>query len=238
VVLPGGSTVAGKTIGQWTADWWNWAGSISPNVFVDTTGALATKNQSGPVFFVAGTSGGPAVTRSFTIPANKFVLFPLINWYTGNGADPGFASTAEEAGALVDGTVDVSKLFATVDGTTIPDLGSHREKSPVNFTATYVANSTGFPPGTYTDSNSDGYWIMLEPLGPGEHTLHFGGTTKDFTGPDPAISIASFTVDATDHVTVAATAVPLPTAVVAGAPMLLAMIGFMQWRRARTIVRG
>src|SRR6185295_11156121 len=78
VVIDGGSTVAGKTIGEWTADWWNWAGAS--NVIGDPDGSAANNNQSGPVFFVAGTSGGAPVTRTFTVPAGKNVLFPLANW--------------------------------------------------------------------------------------------------------------------------------------------------------------
>jgi hypothetical protein len=223
VVLPAGSTVAGKTIGEWTADWWNWSASVNGNIFTDTTGAKANENQSGPVFFVAGTSSGsPPVSRDFTIPSGKFVLFPLINWIVANGPDPGFASTSEEVGALVDGTVDPAKLVASLDGTDVADLASHRERSPENFTFTVAAaNTGGFPPGSYTDANADGYWLMLEPLDAGTHTLHFGGTSKDFVGPDPALTVPSFTIDVTDHVTVqGSTAIPLPSALSAGAPVL------------------
>ena len=55
-VLPAGSTVAGKTIGAWSGDWWRWAVSFSqPNdPFTDATGSRANLNQSGPVFFLAG----------------------------------------------------------------------------------------------------------------------------------------------------------------------------------------
>ena len=69
MVLPPGSTVVGKTIGEWTAEWWKWAFSQSvPNdAFTDATGANANVGQSGPVFFVAGTTGGTA-TREFTVP--------------------------------------------------------------------------------------------------------------------------------------------------------------------------
>jgi hypothetical protein len=162
-VVPAGSTIEGKTIGQWTADWWNWSGSINGNVFADATGALAEQNQSGPVFFVAGTQGGAAVTRDFDVPAGKYVLFPLVNWIVANGADPGFASTAEEAEALTTGTIDPAQLFATIDGIDVADLASHRERSPINFTYTAVEGSPSFPPGTYTDANSDGYWVMLTP---------------------------------------------------------------------------
>src|SRR5439155_16118096 len=163
--------------------------SVDGNVFADTTGAKANENQSGPVFFVAGTNGGAPVSRSFQVPPGKFVLFPLINWIVVNGADPGFSSTAEEVEALTTGTVDTSKLIATIDGVDVPDLASHRERSPVDFTFTVAAGNTGaFPAGTYIDANSDGYWLMLQPLDDGEHTLHFGGTTKDFVGPDPALT--------------------------------------------------
>jgi hypothetical protein len=217
-----GSTVAGKTIGEWTADWWNWTASVNGNVFKDTTGALQTQNQSGPVWFVAGsTSGVPPVTRTFDVPPGKFVLFPLINWIVANGPDPGFSNTAEEATALVDGTVDPAQLFAEVDGAAISDLAGRRERAPENFTFT-VTNDT-FPAGTYTDANADGYWVMLEPLSAGPHTLHFGGTSKDFTGPDPALTVPSFTIDVTDDLTVPAappTPLPLPAGALAAVPAM------------------
>ena len=219
-VEPGGSTVAGKTIGDWTADWWNWTGSVSGSVFNDTTGALATKNQSGPVFFVAGTQG-TSVTRSFDVPGNKFILFPLINFVVANGPDPGFADTKTEAGALVDGAITPSNLFAKIDGMDVPNLASHREKSPVNFTYTVSAASGTFTPGTFKDANSDGYWIMLDPIGSGTHTLSFGGTTNAFTGPDPSFHVDSFDVDVTDNIrATGGSAIPLPVAAWSGLPVL------------------
>ncbi len=232
VVVAPHSTVAGKTIGEWTAEWWNWAGRATPSVTADTTGAAATSGQSGPVFFIAGTAGGSA-TRTFNVPSDKYLLFPLINWIVANGADPGYASTAEEATALVEGTVDPSKLFATIDGVAVPDLASHREAAPLNFTLVVKPDSFGFPPGTYTDANADGYFVMLQPLGAGQHTLHFGGTTKDFVQPAPSPKIDSFTIDTTAHVSAGGTAIPLPPGVLGGMPMLLAALGGVVWRKAR-----
>jgi hypothetical protein len=223
--------VAGQTIGQWTADWWNWAGSAP--VIGDTTGAAATQNQSGPVFFVAGTSGGTAVTRAFDIPANTFVLFPLINWVIANGPDPGFSDTASEATAITDGTIDPAKLFASVDGEVVGDLASHRERAPANFTFTTVQGATGFPAGTFTDANADGYWIMLEPLSAGPHTLHFGGTSNDFVGPDPALTVPSFTVDTTDNVRVGPAAIPLPPGALAALPGTLMAAARLRRRSPR-----
>ena len=234
-----GSTVEGKTIGEWTADWWNWAGSV-PNVFSDVTGSQATLNQSGPVFFVAGTSpftGVSTATREFEIPEGKFVLFPLLNWIVANGADPGFSSTAEEVEALVDGTIDPDLLFASVDGVEILNLEQHRERSPIDFTFTPSTASAGFPPGTYTDANADGYWVMLEPLDVGTHTIHFGGTSVEFTGPDPVVSVPSFSVEVTDNVTVVdgSTVIPLPPAALGALPVLAGLWGSVQWRRRRSL---
>ena len=64
-------------------------------------------------------------------------------------------------------------------------------------------------------------------LDDGVHTLHFGGTTNDFTGPDPTFTVKSITVDATDAVTVRTgpTAIPLPAAMFAGLPALAAQHG-------------
>ena len=239
VVAPG-STVAGKRIGEWTADWWNWANSVSPNVFEDATGALANQNQSGPVFFVAGTSADdPPATRNFTVPEGKYVLFPLLNWVIAAGPDPGFTSTAEEAEALVDGTIDPANLVAEIDGVAVSNLENYRERSQINFTFVVEPDTTGFPPGTYTDANADGYWIMLAPLTAGDtHTLHFGGTSTPYTGPTPPegepISIDSFTVDVTANITVSgATPIPLPPGVFSCIPFGAAALASVQWRRWR-----
>ena len=79
LVLPSHSTVAGKTIGEWSVDWWQWALSFStPNdPFTDPTGVKAGLKQSGPVFFLAGTPGGSS-TRSFAVPLGKYVMVPLL----------------------------------------------------------------------------------------------------------------------------------------------------------------
>ena len=78
-IVPPRSEVAGKTIGEWTGEWWKWAfsQSVPMDAFTDQTGENANVNQSGPVFFVAGTTGGEA-TRSFNVPSNKYLLFPLV----------------------------------------------------------------------------------------------------------------------------------------------------------------
>ena len=217
VVVPPGGSVEGKTVGEYTAEWWRWLVSVpgDQGAQTDTTGERANVNQSGPVFFLAGQSppADSALTRTFTVPAGRHLLVPLANVLVANGPDPAFSSTQQEANSIITQAVDVSKLFATLDGTAIPDLGAHREASPVNFSISPVAgNALGIPEGTYTDANSDGYWLLLAPLSAGQHTLRFSGhlDSVDLGGfPSPELD-----VDVTDVITIqAVNPIPLPAQV-------------------------
>ena len=78
IVEPTGSTVAGKTIAEWSAEWWKWAAPLAPpgDPFTDQTGAAANKNQAGPVFYLAGSEN--TSSRAFTLTSDKFVLLPLV----------------------------------------------------------------------------------------------------------------------------------------------------------------
>jgi len=228
-VVAGQSTVAGQSLGQWTNNWWNWAESFGPGPFTDTTGARAGINQSGPVFFVAGTGGnaGP-ITRNVTVGNDKFIFLPLINWIVAAGPDPGFPDTKTEAIALATNTINPANLFATIDGVSVPNLASHREASGADFNLTVVNNNdTGFPPATYNDAYGDGYYLMINPLAAGPHTLHFGGTSTPFDA--GAFQVPPFTIDVTVNLNVVAAGgssnVPLPGAIFSG-PLsgLLAMV--------------
>jgi hypothetical protein len=234
-ILPGGSTVAGKSIGDWTTDWWKWAlGIPAPgDPLGDTTGADAQTNQSGPVFYLAGSIGdsGP-VTRTFTVPADKYLLFPLINWVGYGGADPGYTSVKQEITAITTGTIDPAKLVATIDGTAVPNLASHREAFSGDAFALPLVdnNSFGHPAATYPDAYADGYWIMLAPLGSGTHTLRYGGTSDPFVGlPGSNVTIDSFTVDVTAQIT----AIPEPSAAMLGAAASLFAVLLFSIRHRR-----
>jgi hypothetical protein len=78
------------------------------------------------------------------------------------------------ANAAVAGTqlVEVS-----IDGLSLSQLGSYRAKSPDAFSVTLPAGNVPeflglpTPAGTYTPQVADGYWLMLTPLPPGNHTI-------------------------------------------------------------------
>ena len=90
-------------------------------------------------------------------------------------------------------------MFATIDGVSVPDPYAHRETTPPGQTFEFdvVANNPFRLPAGHSDiAITDGYWLMLPPLSPGQHTIHYGGKidtryTNDVTAtitvvPEPA----------------------------------------------------
>jgi hypothetical protein len=163
---------AGRSYAEWSAAWWQWAFSIakSQNPMLDETGASAAIGQSGPVYFLAGTMGTP-VERTCTVPADKAIFFPIV---TSFGCITAEGETVESLTATNKGFIDhVTELEAVVDGVPLTSLGSFRFVAPV-FLISFDATEPLYdiPPGPYT-TVSDGYWIMLEPLSVGQHTIFF-----------------------------------------------------------------
>ena len=198
-VLPPHATVAGKTLGEWTAAWWQWAGAISTrkNPILDTTGQNADINQDGPVYFLAGSQGN-TVQRNVTIPANKYVFIPVVNniWVTLDTDPP---HTLEELRELftrppID---DAQNVSAQIDGAAVSNVLSHREEDPSGFFVNWPRdNIFDYPPlpdqaGVCVN---DGYWLMVAPMSAGNHDLHFTAQLPDFPG---------FDLDVTYHLKVA-----------------------------------
>jgi len=184
-VLPPVAHPFGKTYGEWSASWWQWAlaGIADENPVLDPTGANCGFGQSGRVWFLAGTFGG-AAERDCTVPIGKALFFPVVNTAF-IATEPG--ETAELAhetvGAEID-AVDTSLLFATVDGVSVTGLANYRAPSPT-FSVTFAEDNVfGLPPGVYGPAAADGFYLMLAPLQRGPHTLHFGGELGDGTPVD------------------------------------------------------
>jgi hypothetical protein len=229
-VEPPGATVAGKTIGEWSANWWQWAAALAPpgDPLSDASGQYASVNQSGPVFFLAGSPGG-VHSRRFMVPAGSYVLIPLLAGESSQ-LELGFDQSAaqiRQAAQLQANNID--SLHATLDGTAIAQatLFNHREVSP-DFAFVAVANNQVgiFGVGPSGIAVADGYFLMLEPLTPGTHVLNYGG----------GLSAASVFVDETDTITVldpaAQAAVVPPGATVAGKTIGEWSVAWWQWAAA------
>jgi hypothetical protein len=190
-VLPIHSKPFGKTYGEWSATWWKWAGPIPKNIhpILDQSGENCDVQQSGKVWFLAGTEG-ETVVRECTIPQGKAIFFPIISAACYLPADEFDEEVERENCANV---IDlVSNLEVTVDGKELQDLEQYRVQSPV-FTLTVGENNyLDEPAGTTVKGVADGYWIMLTPLPRGEHEIHFIAEIEE----------ADFTLDVTYHITV------------------------------------
>jgi hypothetical protein len=225
-VAPPESLPGGLSYQQWSAEWWQWAWSIPKpiNPLFDTTGidCAVSQSRSGPVWFLAGTTGFNA-TRNCIVPAGKMIFFPIINL----GQDypclllsdqpprqdpnfqPGPGQSLEQFLTIGYGNslgarqyIDhVTAVSATLDGVPIqnlslpPETSKYRATSPLfefNGDRSLLVWDACVGPGH--KAVSDGYWIMLKALSPGRHSLSFSGTETWPSGP--------FTVTVTYNLTI------------------------------------
>jgi hypothetical protein len=197
-VAPPNSTPYDRTYGEWTAEWWKYAMSFPADTspLTDATGANCATGQSGPVFFLVGTTGGTAVRDDCVVPVGKSILFPVINFIS---AVPEDGATADDIQTLCSWATDyIDKVEATVDGVPLRNLlADYRVASPVFSFTGAVGNPFGAYERFRETAFSDGYWVLLRPLSPGPHEIHFAG---HFYLPDWDWE---FSVDVTYHLTVA-----------------------------------
>jgi hypothetical protein len=202
VVLPTEKAFA-MTYQEWTARWWQYVlGSPNDtNIYTDLTGQYCGLGQWGPVFFLAGYPTGIG-ERTCTIPADKGLLVPLFN-FAGSVPDDGPTIQAVISMYAADADlVDVDTLSFEIDGTPVPNLASYRFKTPIFSLTGAVPNFSSDGGCEYTTPHcyegfraqawADGYWVMLKPLSPGKHTIHFHAEVPEW----------SAVQDATYHLTV------------------------------------
>jgi hypothetical protein len=186
------------TYGEWSAKWWQWIFSIPQeiNPLLDITGERCAQNQSGPVWFLTGTTGG-SVERTCTIPEGKAILFPVLNFVNVRAAP---SETEEDLRKIPKDQADkAATLEASVDGVPLQDLQNYRADSPLFNVTLPESNILGIP-GRSSEAVADGYWVMLQPLPAGEHTIHFRGAYVDVTAPAGASNIVT---EVTYHLTIA-----------------------------------
>lgn len=185
--------ILGDPISEWAEDWWEWVLQGPPpagNPQTDETGEFADVENDGPVFFIAGTFGNPLndpVERSFEVPDGTPLLIPILNdiYITFN--------TDERPRALANNSLgdwkrSVEDLFLVIDGVEVKNLdsfflrtdffspGRPEEGEDGNLLGEFLGELP--PEEDLFPSRSAGYWVMVEDLAPGEHTIQFGGTTS------------------------------------------------------------
>ena len=177
--------VLGKTIGEWSVKWWQWALAI-PASTNPMLGGDCEQGQQGPVWFLAGVWGGGTAERSCTVPKGKYILFSIANviWIQTPEDDKlephckgNETCWRQHANDFLPPSIG-GELEATLDGNPIifnPNTPIIRSQSPV-FTASFPPDNVfGLALSQLTGRPivSDGFWVMLPPLSPGVHILHF-----------------------------------------------------------------
>lgn len=178
-VLPPFPRAYGKTVGEWSAEWWQWGLSapFDVNPIIDETGKHAHVGQSGPVWFLAGTFPGVGpVERTCVVPRGKAILIPVVNaaFWGPEDITEGedyfeFVQNLRDQAAVLK-PENVIELECRIDDLVLEreDLLKLRAKSqPFGFTAAPDFGIKG------DLAVSDGYWVLLKPLKPGWHTIGF-----------------------------------------------------------------
>ena len=179
-VLPIGSQPFGMSYGQWAVAWWQWALSIpaANSPMLDTTGAFAAVGQRGPVWFLGGSLGN-SVERTLTVPAGKAIFAPVHPWIFGatvgdcTPSAPGVpcdVPTLRASAAYA--ATNAQILEVSIDSDPVRTVRKYRALSPSAFNVTLPdGNILGLPAGIYGPQVADGYWLMLQPLDDGRHTI-------------------------------------------------------------------
>ena len=239
VLMPPHSVVAGKTLQEWSAIWWKRAYAIpandNPLFDQNPTGDKSKYGDVGPVFFLGGVfvpAGSPAaatVYRTVTIPANKFIFFPVQN---ANNDNIGYGcnaptttpcagrQTIDQLREAIAKVYSVLALHASVDGTPIPHLWDHLETSPafnytLQLTDSLVEEAFGYVGndglGTVFPAVADGYYLMLAPLSVGRHTINFESAVRVSV---PGTTPTTVSMNITYYVTVTPGSSTQPAAII------------------------
>jgi hypothetical protein len=158
VVIPPGTQTSGKSYGEWSAAWWQWAYQTPVNGPAGQHNPLTVGDgridcsygQSGTVWFLAGTylssTGGNGVTISKAdrscskpIPSGITLMFPVINQADDNAACPPndpTTFTEDQLRAAAQQAQDTAhNMHAQIDGQSVSDISGpvtpYRVTSPL-----------------------------------------------------------------------------------------------------------
>lgn len=193
-VIKRDSIAFGKTYSEWSAAWEQWVTSIPVANHPLFDNGDCSVGQSGPVWFLGGKycanndpdCGFTNVVRTCTVPNNKALYIAVVNSEDSTLEDP---ANTQVAGlrSFVSSMIDLTDNVALIiDGAPVPDLKDRfRVQSPAFsftlpednlFKVLYQPdpqNPDRFAAGTYFPGVDDGVYVMLSPLPPGRHMIHF-----------------------------------------------------------------
>jgi len=171
MLMPPDGKVEGESFGALTARWWQWAERAPIAPFLDPDGRMCEIGQEGPVWFLAGTDGTFNARRECVIPADRYILVPIINMRYSNVRRRGRQSLPMPCKVLQHAAAvnneRLGSAIALIDGVRVTDVARYRVRSDGCF-------PLDEDDGDATSTAADGYWLLLKPLPPGRHTLTVG----------------------------------------------------------------
>jgi hypothetical protein len=174
----------GKTYGEWTVNWWQWALSTpsSINPVVDKSGIYASVNQpDADVWFLAGKFGTEdkhLPERRCIIPFGRAILFPIINCEANPLEYPQLKSELDIVDHVLKDENNIVRKECYVNGEQVPI--ERIQSDPPTFPITINEdNALDVKGGGCTMAAADGYWVFLKPLSKGEYTISFAGACEN-----------------------------------------------------------
>ena len=174
--------------------WWQWIVSLNnvtdPNPFTETGQASCDVGlqDDGRLLFLVGSPSDPPLSGTFPVHDCKIkegtsILFPIVNVFCANSETNPPRNESETRKCANEAQDRAFDLQLEIDGKEIQNLErQYRVDSPHGgFPFTSVP---GNPANAIVGSSigvSDGVWILLKHLPPGEHSITFSGKL-DLTG--------------------------------------------------------
>lgn len=193
-IFPPDSEPYGFALSEWAAKSWQWSFSLpsgdSQEPGNDADYACAV-NQSGPVWFLAGSGEGGIDKRACTIPAGKALLITPLAGLCSYADTPNAKSESDLRSCAMAGD-NGALIEMSIDGVRLEDINRFRVQSPPFNLTIPEENPFGILPGT-TTAVADCWCIMIEPLPAGKHVIHF---TVSIPG-NPSFGISAFATDVT-----------------------------------------
>jgi hypothetical protein len=208
LIFPVNSSPYNVPFKDWTEKWWQWYVAIPKKHNPNMENALGEKYEpvdcsylqdpASPVFFVPYVmkeKGQPAAEATCNIPEGKAVMMGIDNGWMDTGDPRTKGYDAQKLASYVkESNIYPNEFDITLDGKPIPLTNEDKYRvlsDAFNITFPEVASPADAmwdePPGTYM-AVADGWYLMLKPLPPGEHILHYTTGYRDSRS-DPTIPV-------------------------------------------------
>lgn len=184
-VIPVNARPHGKSYGEWSAAWWQWAFSLpeANHPLLDT--GDCGEGQTRGVWFLGGSFATATAERNCTVPEGTSLFFPIINAECSSlEPDPYYCEDEATCRACSEAFMTAEDVLGlTVDGVEVTNLQSYRVQSGLFELGPLPDGAIfGLPGGATGVSAGDGYYVMLAPLSKGEHRIEFTGCFGAFGG--------------------------------------------------------